>query len=104
MDGGALDNVPVREVKKQGADEVIAVKFEGEAITEESSIMDIVMRTVDIMGNKIIEEELKQSDYIINISTEKMELLDTSKIDECYQYGYDAVMQNWDAIRMSLEV
>lgn len=104
MDGGALDNVPVREVKKQGADKVIAVKFEGEAITEESSAMDIVMKTVDIMGNKIIEEELKQSDYIINISTEKMGLLDTSKIDECYQYGYEAVMKNWDAIITALQV
>ncbi len=104
MDGGALDNVPVREVKKQGADKVIAVKFEGEAITEESSVMDIVMKTVDIMGNKIIEEELKQSDYIINISTEKMGLLDTSKIDECYQYGYEAVMKNWDAIITALQV
>ena len=28
MDGGTLDNIPVNEVKKQGADKVIAVKLE----------------------------------------------------------------------------
>ncbi len=33
MDGGVLDNVPVSEVKKQGADKVIAVKFDADKIT-----------------------------------------------------------------------
>ena len=36
IDGGALDNIPVEEVKKQGADIVIGVKFNSEEITEES--------------------------------------------------------------------
>lgn len=34
MDGGALDNIPVNEVKKQGADKVIAVKFDADKIDE----------------------------------------------------------------------
>ena len=103
MDGGTLDNVPVREVKKQGADKVIAVKFEEDCVSEDSSITDIIMKTLDIMGNKIIEEELKESDYIIKISTEKIGLLDTSKLEQCYQYGYDTVMKNWNEIKASLE-
>ena len=53
MDGGALDNVPVNEVKKQGADKVIAVKFDADSVDENSNIMDIVMKTIDIMGSKI---------------------------------------------------
>ena len=58
IDGGALDNIPVEEVKKQGADIVIGVKFNSERINEDSNIMDMTMKTIDIMGEKISEEEI----------------------------------------------
>lgn len=98
MDGGALDNIPVNEVKKQGADKVIAVKFNSDEINEESNIMDIVMKTIDIMGSKISEESLEMSDYVLNVYTDKTGLLDIGKLDSCYKYGYDCVMQNIDKI------
>ena len=87
MDGGALDNVPVSEVKKQGADKVIAVKFDADKITKDSNIMDIVMKTIDIMGSKISEESLEMSDLVLNVYTDKVGLLDTAKLDSCYKYG-----------------
>lgn len=99
MDGGALDNVPVFEVKKQGADKVIAVKFDADPITEDSNIMDIVMKTIDIMGSKISEESLEMSDLILNVYTDKVGLLDVSKLDSCYKYGYDCVIENLDKIK-----
>jgi len=100
MDGGVLDNIPVHEVKKQGADKVIAVKLDSDPITQDSNIMDIIMKTIDIMGNKISEESLEISDYIINVSTDKTGLLDISKLDTCYQYGYQAVLDNIEEIKM----
>lgn len=99
MDGGALDNVPVNEVRKQGADKVIAVKFDADPITDESNIMDIVMKTIDIMGSKISEESLEMSDLVLNVYTDKVGLLDTQKLDSCYQYGYNCVIQNLDKIK-----
>lgn len=102
MDGGTLDNIPVYEVKKQGVDKVIAVKMDADPITEESNIMDIVMKTIDIMGNKISEESLEKSDYVINVSTDKTGLLDVSKLDTCYKYGYQTVMNCIDEIKEML--
>lgn len=99
MDGGALDNVPVHEVKKQGVDKVIAVKFDSDPITFDSNIMDIVMKTIDIMGSKISEESLEMSDLVLNVYTDKVGLLDTQKLDSCYKYGYDCVIQNLDKIK-----
>lgn len=55
LDGGILDNIPVNEVKKLGADKVIAINFKADDIDETSNFMDISMRTLDIMGNKISE-------------------------------------------------
>ena len=99
MDGGAVDNIPVKEVKKQGADTVIAVKFNADPINEKSTMIDIIMKTIDIMGNRIAEQELQYSDYILNIETEKMGLLDTNRLESCFKEGYDAVMNHWETIQ-----
>lgn len=99
MDGGVLDNVPVNEVKKQGADKVIAVKFDADPIQEDSNIMDIVMKTIDIMGNKISEESLEMSDFVLSVYTDKVGLLDVEKLDSCYQYGYKCAEKNIEKIK-----
>ena len=104
MDGGALDNVPVNEVRKQGADKVIAVKFDADPVDENSNIMDIVMKTIDIMGSKISEESLEMSDIVLNVYTDKVGLLDIEKLDNCYKYGYNCVVENIDKIKEELEL
>ena len=102
LDGGILDNVPVLEVKKQGATKVIAINFKADDIDENSNIMDIAMRTIDIMGNKISEESLQESNFVLTISTDKMGLLDTNKLDSCYKYGYKAVIDNLKSIKEAI--
>ena len=99
IDGGALDNIPVEEVKKQGADIVIGVKFNSDEITEDSNIMDMTMKTIDIMSEKISEENIKQANYVLNVYTDKTGLLDVEKLDSCYKYGYNAVIDNLDKIK-----
>ncbi len=99
MDGGALDNVPVYEVKKQGVDKVIAVKFDADPVDDKSNIMDIVMKTIDIMGNKISEESLEMSDFVLSVYTDKVGLLDVNKLDSCYQYGYNCAVENMEKIK-----
>lgn len=99
LDGGALNNVPVIEVKKQGIDKVLAVNFKADDVTEKSNYMDIAMRTIDLMGNKIAEENLKQSDYILTIATDKTGLLDVKKLDSCYQHGYLGTMNKIKKIK-----
>ncbi len=102
LDGGMLDNIPVTEVRKQGANKVIAINFKADDIDNSSNIMDLAMRTLDIMGNKISEESLKESDYILTIRTDKTGLLDIEKLDSCYKYGYNAVTQNIEKIKQIL--
>lgn len=102
IDGGALDNIPIEEVKKQGADVVIGVKFNSDKITKNSNIMDMTMKTIDIMGNKISEKNLQQANYVLNVYTDKTGLLDIDKLDACYKYGYNSVLENLDNIKKIL--
>lgn len=103
-DGGVLDNVPVEEVRKQGADKVIAINFKADDVDSSSNIMDLGMRTLDIMGNKISEDSLETSDFILTIKTDKTGLFDIEKLDSCYEYGYKAVIENLEKIKQVLEM
>ncbi len=103
LDGGILDNFPTTEVKKQGVDKTITVNFKADDIDENSNIMDIVMRTIDIMGNKISEENISNSDMVLTIQTDKTGLLETEKLDECYKYGYRQTIEQIDKIKEIIE-
>lgn len=102
-DGGILDNVPVLEVRKQGANKVIAVNFKADDIENSSNIMDLSMRTLDIMGNKISEKSLNNCDLVITVETDKTGLFDIEKLDSCFEYGYMAVIKNLGKIKQVLE-
>lgn len=99
LDGGILDNFPTLEVKKQGVDKVVTVNFKADDINENSNVMDIVMRSIDIMGNKLSEENLNNSDMVLTIQTDKAGLLEVEKIDDCYKYGYRQTINNLDKIK-----
>ena len=102
LDGGILDNIPVKEVKKIGANKVIAVKFDSDKIDEKSNIIDIIMKIADIMGEQVAEENLKEADYVIEIPTDGTGLIDTSKMDFCYESGYRTTKKQIQAIKDKL--
>lgn len=99
MDGGTLDNIPVIPLKRMCNKKIMAVNFAADPVEENSDVMDIIMKTLDIMGNKISEEGIKQSDFVLTVSTDRAGLFDIEKLDKCYKFGYDAVMQNIDEIK-----
>ena len=99
LDVGALDNIPVIHVKKICKSKIIAVNFKADPVEENSDIMDILMKTLDIMGNKIAEKELEQSDLILTVPTDRAGLFDIEKLDKCYKFGYDTVIQNLSKIK-----
>lgn len=102
-DGGILNNLPVDEVRIQGAEIIIGVKFHSDNIENDSNLMDIVMKSIDIMGCKISEESLNTSDFVLDVYTDKTGLMDIDKLDKCYEYGYDAVLKNLNQIKAILQ-
>ena len=60
------------------------------------------MKSIDIMGNKIAEEGLEQSDLVLTVPTDRAGLFDIEKLDKCYKFGYDTVIQNLHRIRSIL--
>lgn len=91
VDGGIRENVPWREVKFLGADKVISVVFENEVDKNCcSNLIDVAFRSYGLMCKELSKYELDGSDFLIKIRSEKVSLLDMSKIDEFYKLGYES--------------
>ena len=99
MDGGVLDNTPILPLKRICKHKVMAVNFEADPVEENCDVMDIIMKTLDIMGNKIAEESFKQSYLVLTVPTDRAGLFDIEKMDKCYKFGYDTTMKNIDKIK-----
>ncbi len=99
VDGGVLDNTPVRILKENGADKVIAIRFDSDTVNENSNVMDITMKTIDIMGNKLCDEQLEMSDFILTIPSDGTGLLDVDNLDFCYKSGYTETMKQMEKIK-----
>lgn len=99
MDGGVLDNTPVLPLKQICDKKIIAVNFESDSVGEDCDVMDVIMKSLDIMGNKISEKSFEQSDLILTIPTDGAGLFDIDKLDKSYQFGYNTVMRNLKKFR-----
>ena len=99
MDGGVLNNIPTEELKKVYSGKIISVNFESDPIGEDYDIMNIIMKTLDIMGNKLSINSLKKSDFLLTIPTDGTGIVDVDKMDICYEYGYDFTIKNIDKIK-----
>ena len=99
LDGGTLDNIPIIPLKNICDKKILAVNFEADKVEITSDVMDIIMKTIDIMGNKIAEKGLEQSDLILTIPTDRAGLFDIEKLDKCYKFGYETTIKNIDKIK-----
>mgnify|MGYP004546363729 CR=1 FL=1 len=99
MDGGVLDNIPTEELKKVYDGKIISVNFKADPVQENYDVMDIIMKTLDVMGNKLSENSINISDFVLTIPTDRTGLLDIKKMDKCFEYGYKTTIENLSKIK-----
>ena len=99
MDGGVLDNIPTEELKKVYDGKIISVNFKADPVQENYDVMDIIMKTLDVMGNKLSENSINISDFVLTVPTDRTGLLDIKKMDKCFEYGYKTTIENLSKIK-----
>ena len=102
VDGGILDNIPVEEVKKIGADKVIAVRFKLNKTSRTVGLRSTLNKSIDIMFSKIEGEIVKKADYVIEIDTQDVNPFDFKQSNKCYKYGYLQTKKEIDNIKKML--
>lgn len=89
IDGGIRENVPWKEVKDLGADKVLSIMFDDEVDQNcDKNLIEVAGRSLNLLGRELSNYEMEGADYILRIKSDKVGLLDMSKIDELYQLGY----------------
>lgn len=89
IDGGIRENVPWKELKQIGADKIISVTFE-EDIDKTccKNLIEVGGRAIGLLSRELSNYEMQGADYNLKLKSEKVGLLDMSKIDELYLIGY----------------
>ena len=90
IDGGIRENIPWKGSIQMGADKVISVTFEKDLLENCcNNIIDVVDNSINILKHELSSYELQGTDYLIKIKTTNIGLLDTNKIKQLYELGYD---------------
>lgn len=91
IDGGTRENLPWKELKRIGADEVWGIGFE--TIFKENdcceNMIDVAERAINLQGRELANYEKSGIDKMITINLKKVSLLDSSKADKLYLIGYN---------------
>ena len=91
VDGGIRENIAWRELKQIGADKVLGINFETESNKENycDNMIEVAVRSINLMGHELLNYELQGIDNLITITTKKVGLLEKSQSEYLYKKGYD---------------
>ncbi|WP_341877046.1 patatin-like phospholipase family protein [Defluviitalea saccharophila] len=109
MDGGVVDNIPIRVLQKMGADVVIGINlgYNGRMDRDIDSFIEIGEQAIAIMSYMITKKEYscrERSIYIYNPEIWDISLLELSAIDECIEKGYEAMKKHIIPIKQKLRI
>lgn len=94
VDGGINENIPWKALKKYGADKIISVIFTQNGEKECcNNMINVIDCSITYLMKELREYELFGNTDIIDIKTDKINLLDSSKIDELYNLGYNTAKE-----------
>jgi len=104
VDGGVRQNTPWKELKEIGAKKIISVSFsEDKKEKEKVNILDCITGSMGIMMHELYNYEIEGIDYLINIKTEDIGLLEIDKIEELYNIGYKTTKREINKIKEYLK-
>lgn len=104
VDGGVRQNTPWKELKEIGADKIISVTFsENKKEKDKINILDCITGSMGIMMHELYNYEIQGIDYLLNIKTDDIGLLETDKIEELYNIGYKAAKKEMTKIKEYLK-
>ncbi len=89
IDGGIRENVPWKELKNFGAQQIISIVFDDEVDQNcDKNLIEVAGRAINLLCRELSNYEMEGADDILRIKSDKIGLLDMKRIDELYKIGY----------------
>lgn len=102
VDGGIIDNLPAKEVRKLGAEKVLSIRFSSKGDTDPKNVIEVALKAVDLLFEQRTEAEIESSDYAITLNLPEANVFNIKKIDYCYNEGYIKTLENMKEIKEML--
>jgi NTE family protein len=105
VDGGLTSPVPVEVARDLGADIIIAVDILAQPThTETSNVWGLFNQNINIMQNRLANEELKYADIVIQPDLrEKAHIFDVRGREASMQAGREATLEKLEMIELAIE-
>ncbi len=109
IDGGILERVPAAQVKKMGADVVVAVDVLGQRDCSEDCprVLGVLLETIDLMDNYRTRRRREENADIIDFWLEpelgNMSQYELKQIRFAYEKGYELGIKHVKKIKKALE-
>jgi len=100
VDGGIINNVPVKPTRDLGADVVIAVDVSHDQENNEPrNFVEVLFKAFEVMGAYINKEQLDSADLVLTPNTDKIGPAGFYKAAECIAAGEQAAEEALPRIR-----
>lgn len=99
IDGGIRENVPWKELKTLGAEQVFSIVFDDKEEQDcDKNLVEVASRSINLLCKELSNYEMEGADHILKIKSDKVGLLDMKKIDELYELGYVQMKKHMNKI------
>lgn len=102
VDGGLSAPVPVSYAIKEGANFVIAVDITARPEAGRSGFLSNIDQTINIMGVKLLAQQLKQADIVIHPDISQLSSFGFDKKKQAIDLGYQATMAQMPLIKQKI--
>ncbi len=93
IDGGIRENIPWKETQKLGADKVLSVIFKSDIPNpNERNVLNIITDSIGLLSHELANYEIEGTNYLIQIPTENIGLLNFKEVDTLFNLGYNTTM------------
>lgn len=101
IDGGVLNNYPIREVKQLGADIIIGVDVQHGLRDRESlhSATDILLQINNFRTLENMNSKVKETDIYIRPDMDAFSVIDFDLVESIIQHGQTAALEHFDALK-----
>lgn len=102
VDGGLSAPVPVSYTRQAGANFVIAVDITARPENGRSGFLSNLDQTINIMGVKLLAQQLKQADIVIQPDTSQLSSFSFDKKKQAIDFGYKATIAQMPLIKQKI--
>jgi len=102
FDGAIIADVPVRELRQQGAEFIIAIKLVAPRAIDHKNGFDILNYIEALQKEKLSNWELEDADFQIHIDIPDLDILAFNNYEIAIAHGYDTAKQALPALERRL--